>query len=326
MRGVPRHAVTLAIGALVLARVAGAAWLALAEPRCFEGARVRSEHGTEGAPMDAVYVASYFRFHRSWSREIERLFDRIPRDAAVSAQYPFLLAFAGRSELTLFPDVRGASWVVLSAEFPRVPSLSDGELARTLARLRRRGFRRAGRWGGVLLLHREGADEAPDDRCLTDCRRKEAEYLPSGAAHATTAGGTCLARNRFDPAASGNAARASWWGAPIPVRWTDELAPGRYRVRLRAALAPAATAPAYAFRLLARDAERGTVLAERSFPAGDFPANGDYRLVALRFAVAGKAPQRIHLEVEDPGNAGLRLDWLELRGQPPRATQGETNA
>ncbi len=318
-----RHSVPIAIAALAAVRVACAGWTALAEPRCFEGARIASQHGTEGGLRDAAYVIRYFRFHREWSQQLARLFARIPPDAAVSTQYPFLLAFAGRSSLTLFPDVGDASWVVLGPAFPRVPHLSDGELTRALARLRRREFRRVAQWGGVTILGRDGGDDAPLDRCLTECQRREAEQLPSGAARAVTASGTCLARNRFDASASGSAVRASWWGSPIPVRWTQDLAPGRYRLRLRLAItpdsAPAARGGGYALRLLVRDAERGAVLAERSYTARDLSIAGAYRVVSMRFDVESERAERVHIEVEDPGNTPLRLDWLELRRHPPRA-------
>ncbi len=325
-----RRAVPFAVATLTALNVGGAAWTVLAEPRCFEGARITSEHGTEGGLLDAAYVASYFRFHRTWSRQIERLFARIPADAAVSAQYPFLLAFAGRSALTLFPDARDASWVVMAPAFPRAPPLPDRELTRTLARLRSNGFRRVAQWGGVSVLERGGLEEAQLDRCLTDCQRREAEQLPSGAARAVTAHGTCLARNRIDPAASGSAVRASWWGSPIPVRWTSDLAPGRYKLRLRVAAAPGAmeSAPTgYAVRLLVRDAYTGTVLTERSYAAADLPGQGAYRVVSMRFDIVGTGAggsaagtQRMHMEVEDPGNVPLRLDWLEIRGRPFRTS------
>src|SRR5262249_39539779 len=155
-------------------------------------------------------------------------------NAMVSAQYPFLIRLAWRDSLRLFPDVEGAEYVVLHGSLAAYPFVDGRAFREAVWSLSGQGFRLAVQDGGLLIFERghpprSAVADGVRPVCLGGCWRYEAEELPAPPGAWGEAGGACLVRNQVDESASGLAARASSWGAPLPIgRWVLDLEPGRY--------------------------------------------------------------------------------------------------
>src|SRR5262249_15611970 len=194
---------------------------ALARPRCFEGF-VRHEPSTGGGARLALYLYYLARlgYLREWAWRIEQHLARVPANAPVSAQYPFLVALAWRDRISLFPDIEGAAVVVIHRSLANYPWTDDRAFRQEVWTLRDSGFRLAAEEGGLLIFeHVPGSPAASTLNdpvlCLDRCWRYEAEELPEPPRSDWTPSMSCRWRDSVDRSASGLAARMSSWSTPL---------------------------------------------------------------------------------------------------------------
>jgi uncharacterized membrane protein len=324
-----RAVVTAALATALIASYAVTVGNAVAAPLCFRGVvRHQPEAGAAVRIHLYLYYLRHLAFFRQWSERIDRPLNRISTNAAVSAQYPFLIALAWRDHVTLFPDVDPADFAVLHRSLAAYPFRDHGELREATWNLPQQGFRLAESHGGLMIFGRaqrtssDPATAANDDGCLERCWRYEAEELPPVVPGRETPG-VCSARTQVDRGASGLAARASSLGNPLPIgRWVLELEPGRHTVSFQIRVRKGISQSGYLLRMVAIDDDTGKELASRALQPEQTATENLYRRHDLVVLVPCPANRRAEIHVEDPHRASFLIDTVEVRHDRSRACDG----